>query len=74
MGFIDFDGERYWDAREPDIWYTQMKDWEINCLPSDASRRLDIITLITKDAEAAQTEKDLLWETALHEAQLRLQA
>ena len=50
MGFIDFDGKRYWDVRETDMWYTAMKDWELNSLPSDAARRLDVITFKTKDA------------------------
>lgn len=54
MGFIDFDDKRYWDARETEKWYTQMKDWEINCIPSDASRRDDVIALKTKDVEVAQ--------------------
>ena len=64
MGFVDFDGVRYWDVREPEKWHTKMNSWELDCLPSDASRRLDIITLKTKDAEAAQVEKDLLWSAA----------
>ena len=67
MGYIDFDGVRYWDTREPEKWYTEMNDWDVDCLPSDASRRLDIITLRTRGAEAAQIEKDQLWAAAEHD-------
>ena len=53
MGYMDFDGKRYWDVRDSDKWYTSLQDWESNPLPSDASRRKDVITFKTKDAELA---------------------
>ena len=74
MGFIDFDGKRYWDVRETDMWYTAMKDWEVNSLPSDAARRLDVITFKTKDAAKAQIEKDLLESRAQKDEELRIAA
>ena len=60
MGFIDFDGERYWDAREIDHWCTPLEDWEIDCLPSDSSRRRDVTTLKIKSADEAQVEKEYI--------------
>ena len=60
MGYIDFDGERFWDVREYDKWYFKMKDWESNPIPSDASRRSDVITFKTKGAVLAQAEKEML--------------
>lgn len=58
MGFIDFDGERYWDAREVDHWCTPLQDWEVDCLPSDSSRRRDVQILKIKSADEAQVEKE----------------
>ena len=60
MGYLDFDGVRYWDVREIDKWYFKLKDWEADALPSDSSRRSDIVTLKTKNAALAQIEKDIL--------------
>ena len=51
MGFLDFDGVRYWDVREAEKWYFPMYDWETNPLPSDANRRLDVTTFKTKTVE-----------------------
>jgi len=53
MGYLDFDGKRYWDVRETDKWYTDMRDWETNPLPSDASRRKDVAAMKTKDVAQA---------------------
>ena len=60
MGYIDFDGARYWDAREIDQWCFRLNDWDFNPLPSDSSRRLDIVKFTTKNADEAQIEKDIL--------------
>ena len=62
MGFLDFDGVRYWDVREPEKWYFPMQDWESNPLPSDATRRLDVTTFRTKTVEQAQKQKDIIEE------------
>jgi len=53
MGYIDFDGARYWDARETEKWYFQVNDWDFDSLPSDASKRKDVVTFLTKGAELA---------------------
>ena len=58
MGYVDFDKVRYWDAREQEKWYFKMQDWDVDSLPSDSSRRKDVITFKIKDAETAQIEKD----------------
>ena len=57
---MDFDGVRYWDVREIDRWYHKLKDYEFDPLPSDSTRRPDIATLKTKDAEAAQIVRETL--------------
>ena len=53
LGYVDFNGVRYWDVREMDRWYHMLKDFDFDPLPSECSRRLDIILLKTKDAESA---------------------
>ena len=41
MGYIDFDGERYWDARHMDNYEVIDKPIE-ECLESDSRARPDI--------------------------------
>jgi len=53
MGYIDFDKVRYWDVREMDHWYFRVEDFEPDCLPSDAQRRPDVITLALKGVDEA---------------------
>ena len=54
MGYIDFDGIRYWDVREIDKWYFQVQDWETGyVLPSDATRRADVTALTISTIEQA---------------------
>ena len=62
MGYIDFDNVRYWDVREVNHWYFKVEDFEPDCLPSDCSRRQDVIMLAIKGVEEAQTEKDAMHE------------
>ena len=62
MGYLDFDGVRYWDVRERDKWYFKLDDFEHRCLPSDARRRPDVIALAIKGVEEAQVEKDAMHE------------
>jgi hypothetical protein len=50
MGYLDFDGERYWDARH-------MDNYEVNDLPlresltSDSRNRPDIVELSKENVE-----------------------
>ena len=74
MGFIDFDGQRYWDARDVHHWCTPLNDWEIDCLPSDSSRRRDVNTLKIKSADEVQVEKEKIEEQLNYDEALRLKA
>ncbi len=48
-GYIEFDGERYWDGRDIQPLHIETKK-NINLLPSDWSHRIDIIEFL-KDPE-----------------------
>lgn len=53
MGFIDFDGLRYWDIRErANIWFPVSPQGE-RSLPSDSTKRQDSIILASGDAQGA---------------------
>lgn len=52
MGFIDFDGVRYWDIREPTLCKVKGKVPE-ESLISDSRKRLDSLALIAGDVEQA---------------------
>ena len=71
MGYLNFDENRYWYVREPDKWYFEVKDWESNHLPSDASRRVDVTTFRTKTIELAQEKKDLIEQQKEKDIELR---
>lgn len=71
-GFLEFNGERYWDIRETkafDILPSPMS----TTLPSDSRFRIDIISLKTesKESEVAQDNKDILENAQRHDAKLR---
>ena len=74
MGFLDFDGKRYWDVREPEKWYFAMNEWESDPLPSDSTRRLDVTTFKTKTVELAQEQKDIIEQQAVRDEELRASA
>ena len=58
MGFIDFDGLRYWDIREKEnIWFPIIKKGETS-LPSDSTKRRDAIVLANGNIRDAQTMKE----------------
>ena len=44
MGYIDFDGVRYWDVREQVNYYVKGVDLEKLALPSDSRKRIDSVT------------------------------
>jgi len=74
MGYLDFDGVRYWDVREKEKWYFRLEDFESDCLPSDANRRPDVMALAIKGVEAAQVEKDAMHEQAVKDEEMREEA
>lgn len=57
-GYIEFDGVRYWDGRDVQPLYIELKK-EPMLLPSDWSYRVDIIELLKgeKAMEEAQKSK-----------------
>lgn len=44
MGFIDFDGARYWDLREP-LLMTVHNGHGYKNIPSDSRNRIDLINM-----------------------------
>lgn len=68
LGFVDFNGRRYWDAREQTIF--KMKQSNI-VLPSDASFRPDVQVMVTGNIDLAQTKKEELEQLQRHDARLR---
>ena len=59
MGYMDFDGQRYFDLREQDV--REVKPLDINkCLESDSRLRIDLVELARNDEIAAQENKDFL--------------
>jgi len=62
MGFLDFDGVRYWDYREKNRVHFSV-DYEPpadKSLPSQSTKRSDGIFLDTKTVDEAQEEKERL--------------
>ena len=45
MGYMDFNGKRYFDAREVDKIYYPIKPLADKALPSDSTKREDSTTL-----------------------------
>ena len=60
LGFLEFDGVRYWDAREKDSIYMPIAGEDPSALPSQASKRTDGRFFISKTIDEAQTEKERL--------------
>ena len=48
MGFMDFDGQRYWDLRDAPFF-----DWKLSqeSLISDSAKRIDSVALIAGDVD-----------------------
>jgi len=73
MGYLDFDGVRYWDYREKHKIYFPC-DYEApenETLPSQSTKRTDGIFLDTKTIEEAQEEKERLENLQRHDRKLR---
>lgn len=60
MGYMDFNGLRYFDIRETAAILNDINPLMGKSLPSDSTRRIDAITLETGDSILAQTKKELL--------------
>ena len=61
MGYIDFDGQRYWDYRDESRVHFPVIECK-DTLPSQSTKRTDGIFLRTKTVEEAQAEKERLEE------------
>lgn len=71
VGFLEFDGVRYWDAREDTICIMRRTP---EVLPSDASYRADLQSLAHGNVEVAQRNKERLEELQRHDAKLRVES
>ena len=60
MGYLNFDNERYWDAREKDAIFTDMAGEGPDPLPSQASTRTDGLFYLSYSIDEAQAEKERL--------------
>ena len=68
-GYIDFDGERYWDVR--DCIKFPVSHSDKNVLPSDSRHRIDLISYEKNDLTEAQNNKEKLEILQRHDAKLR---
>ena len=62
---MDIDGERWFDAREQEIY--EVKPLPPNCknplcLPSDSRQRADLVELYEENVEGAQANKEAIEE------------
>jgi hypothetical protein len=53
MGYMDFNGQRYFDTRMCDVIYYPYIPLKNQCLPSDSTKRIDSITLESGDVKEA---------------------
>jgi hypothetical protein len=73
MGFVDFNGTRYWDIREAEkIWFPIV--YPSKTLESNSTKRLDSVTLKTGDVPAAQEMKERLEAIQRNDRKLREEA
>lgn len=70
VGFLDFDGVRYWDFRAKDAMHFPIEP-AYDFLDSDARNRTDGIYLMTKTVEEAQEEKERIENIQRHDKTLR---
>ena len=73
MGFISFDGVKYWDLRDEEEFpkHFKPKCIEPNALPSDSTKREDRRLLCEADFDYAQKEKEKLEEQQRSDRKLR---
>ena len=58
MGYMDFNGVRYFDVREVREVWNPIKSIGSSSLQSDCTKRLDGVILRTGDVESAQEAKE----------------
>jgi hypothetical protein len=68
-GFLEFDGDRYWDVR--DTIKFKVAESENDILPSDSRYRQDLVSFKKGDVEEAQNFKEKLELDQRHDAKLR---
>ena len=62
MGYMDFNGQRYFDIRHnDDVYYPIILNGE-SALESDSTKRIDSLTLASGDLDAAQKRKEEMEE------------
>lgn len=71
-GFLDFNGERYWDIRETKI-FEVIPSSASSTLPSDSRCRMDLIAgkAEGKDSDIPQDMKDKIEDNQRHDAKMR---
>ena len=70
MGHLDIDGQRYWDTRSENVFF-HLAGEDPNALPSQASKRTDGRTFISRPLEEAQEEKERLENIQRNDRKLR---
>ena len=73
MGYLNFDGVRYWDIRDKDKFHFPLRqeDAPSDSLPSDSIKRTDRLFLEERPVDEAQTEKERLENLQRHDRKLR---
>lgn len=71
MGYMDFNGKRYFDTRMTEIFYFPSKPLKKKALPSDSCRRPDSITLEEGLVKEAQLMKEELEDIQRKDKKLR---
>jgi hypothetical protein len=74
MGFIDFDGVRYYDIREKQLIHFPIAAKGESSLPSDSTKRKDGRILFGGDIPAAQAAKEQLENLQRNDRKLREEA
>lgn len=69
IGFIEFDGQRYWDIRDTEKFSMGRPEY---VLPSDSRYRPDLCRLAEGKVEEAQLEKEKLEEAQRTDNKLRI--
>ena len=71
MGYMDFNGQRYFDIRHNNEIYYPLNLLHMEALPSDSTRREDSNVLASGDLEQAQRKKEEMEEAQRHDRKLR---
>jgi len=71
MGYIDFDGIRYWDLREQELFDVVPSP---DHLASDSRLRIDSIALLQGDVDQAQANKEQIERVQRNDRKLREEA